>query len=281
MIIIRGTNHYPQDIELTVERSHPALQSESGAAFGIDTGSDELLVIAQEVKRHAMKNLDLNDVSAAIQAAVAREHGLALDGLLLVNPLGIPKTTSGKIRRVPTRKAFMDGSLNILEQWVSERLANWIQREEAETDVGELPPFTVSDDTEVNAAQFRNWISWRLSQIPELRGKDLDLARPFTDYGLDSLVSVQLVNELAEWSGQPFELAKLWELPTIEDLIEHLASNLSRQIAAKTKDDRAPATVRRIDSTVAERLLERLDDLNETEIDQLLAELEGEDPSLD
>ena len=105
--------------------------------------------------------------------------------------------------------------------------------------------------------------------------------RPFAEYGLDSLVSVQLVNELAEWSGYPIELAKLWQLPTIEELIQYLASNLVRQMATKAKGKSASTSTHRIDGKEAERLLERIDDLSEAEIDQLLAELDDEDSGLD
>ena len=61
LIIIRGRNHYPQDIELTVEQSHPALVPASGAAFSVDVDGEERLVVVQEVERH-FKRHDIDAV---------------------------------------------------------------------------------------------------------------------------------------------------------------------------------------------------------------------------
>ncbi|WP_199301018.1 fatty acyl-AMP ligase [Trichocoleus sp. FACHB-90] len=116
VIIIRGQNHYPQDIELTVEKSHPALRPGCGAAFAVEL-KGERLVIVQEVERTYLRKLDVNEVVGAIRQAVAAEHALQIYATVLVKTGSIPKTSSGKIQRHACRSGFLSGSLNVIEDW--------------------------------------------------------------------------------------------------------------------------------------------------------------------
>jgi acyl-CoA synthetase (AMP-forming)/AMP-acid ligase II len=115
LIIIRGQNHYPQDIELTVQKSHPALRPNCGAALSVDIKGEERLIIVQEVERSYLRNLDVQKVVADITQAVAAEHGLQVYATVLVKTGSIPKTSSGKIQRYACRTAFLNGSLNVVE----------------------------------------------------------------------------------------------------------------------------------------------------------------------
>jgi acyl-CoA synthetase (AMP-forming)/AMP-acid ligase II len=116
VIIIRGRNHYPQDIELTVEQSHPALLPGCGAAFSVEIDGEERLVVAQEVARTYLRKLDVNEVVRDIRQAVAQHHQLQVHAVLLLNPGNIPKTSSGKIQRQACRAEFLSGSLNVVRQ---------------------------------------------------------------------------------------------------------------------------------------------------------------------
>ena len=122
LIIIRGRNHYPQDIELTVEQSHPAMKSSCGAAFSVDVAGDERLVIVQEVERH-YRNLDVDEVVGAIRQAVAEHHDLEIYAVLLLKTGSIPKTSSGKLQRQACRASFLDGSLEVVGAWTSNNVA--------------------------------------------------------------------------------------------------------------------------------------------------------------
>jgi acyl-CoA synthetase (AMP-forming)/AMP-acid ligase II len=116
MIIIRGSNHYPQDIELTVENSHPACQVGGGAAFSITVEGTEELVVVQEVRRQA-RNTELDEVIQAIRTSISESHDLQAYAILLIRPLTIPKTSSGKIQRHAARTAYLEESLEVIEQW--------------------------------------------------------------------------------------------------------------------------------------------------------------------
>lgn len=114
IIIIWGNNHYPQHIEQTVEQSHPALRHGCGAVFSVQIDGEEQLVIAQEVERSYLRNLNVDEVVEAIRIAVAREHIAEVYAVLLLKTGSIPKTSSGKIQRHICRARFLDGSLDII-----------------------------------------------------------------------------------------------------------------------------------------------------------------------
>ncbi|MEM7716074.1 MAG: AMP-binding protein [Cyanobacteria bacterium P01_A01_bin.68] len=119
-IIIRGRNYYPQDIELTVEQSHPSLQPGCGAAFGVEiaeNAKEEGLVVVQEVKREGWRSVDIDSVIESIRAAVSKQHQLQIYAVVLLKPGSIPKTTSGKVQRYACRAGFENGSLNAISDW--------------------------------------------------------------------------------------------------------------------------------------------------------------------
>jgi len=115
LIIIRGSNHYPQDLEQTVERSHRALRPSCGAAFSIDAEGAERLVIVQEVNDRA--SVPNEDVVAAIRRALTESHEVHPDAIVLIEPRTIPRTSSGKIQRYACREAFLTGMLDLVHEW--------------------------------------------------------------------------------------------------------------------------------------------------------------------
>lgn len=119
VIIIQGENHYPHDVEATVQAGHDALQPNSGAAFAVDANDKEHLVIVQEVKRTARRNLDGAAVVRAVSLAVAKEHGLTPAAVILIRPLSLDKTSSGKIQRSTCKKKFLEQDLQIIHEWRS------------------------------------------------------------------------------------------------------------------------------------------------------------------
>jgi acyl-CoA synthetase (AMP-forming)/AMP-acid ligase II len=115
VIIIRGRNHYPQDIELTVAQSHPSLRPGHGAAFGLEVNGKERLVVVQEVRGSHVRSVDFDEVLGNVREAVSEEHELQVYDAVLVKPGTIPKTSSGKIQRALCRQRFLAGGLERLE----------------------------------------------------------------------------------------------------------------------------------------------------------------------
>jgi acyl-CoA synthetase (AMP-forming)/AMP-acid ligase II len=110
LIIVRGINHYPQDIEHTVQRLHPAFRRNGGAAFSVsDDSGEETLVIVQEIERTERNRIDPVEMAAVIREGVAEQHELFARHILLIRPGALPKTTSGKIQRSLARRLWTEG----------------------------------------------------------------------------------------------------------------------------------------------------------------------------
>lgn len=118
LIIIRGRNYYPQDIELTVEQSNEVIRPNCCAAFAIEAHGEERLAIVAEVGRNYRK-LNLADVIETIRGRVGEHHELQVHAVVLIKTGGMPKTTSGKLQRYACREKFLTGTLEAIEAWTS------------------------------------------------------------------------------------------------------------------------------------------------------------------
>lgn len=118
VIVIRGVNHYPQDIELTVERSHAALSPGGGAAFSVDRDGEERLVVVHEV---ASQQIVVGEVLAAVRQAVSEAHDLEVHAIVLIRKGTLPRTSSGKVQRQQCRADFLANSLQEVSTWMLRR----------------------------------------------------------------------------------------------------------------------------------------------------------------
>jgi acyl-CoA synthetase (AMP-forming)/AMP-acid ligase II len=114
MIIIRGRNYYPQDIELTVEASHPSLRANCCAAFAVEKDGTERLVVVVEVERTYLRQLNVKDVVADVCEAIIQHHELQVYATVLIRTGSIPKTSSGKIQRRACKEKFLDQTLDFV-----------------------------------------------------------------------------------------------------------------------------------------------------------------------
>ncbi|MBC7336197.1 MAG: hypothetical protein H5U01_08005, partial [Clostridia bacterium] len=115
MIIIHGVNVYPHDIEKTVQEADDRLRPNAGACFAVERDGREQLVIVQEVERRVKEGFD--SIFQAIRRAVALEHELAVDAIILIKPGSIPRTSSNKIQRFACREAYLEGTLEVVAAW--------------------------------------------------------------------------------------------------------------------------------------------------------------------
>ena len=231
LIIIHGSNHYPQDIEITVESSHMALQPGAGAAFSVSDGGMEKLVIVQEVTRQH-RQPDVNEVVSAIRQAVAEKHDLRIFAVVLVKPLSIPKTSSGKIQRRACKEAFLEGNLEIVGEWhVGLSTLNQV-KVQVPDNTGSLAPARTpdansnTDGKQKNSAEtIQSWLVARIAAMQELDPHSIDPRQPFTYYGLGSVQAVSLTGDLEVFLSRTLSPTLAWDYPTIELLAKYLAIN--------------------------------------------------------
>jgi acyl-CoA synthetase (AMP-forming)/AMP-acid ligase II len=111
IVIVRGRKFAPEDIEATAALSHPAVSGTLGAAFSLARGEGEVLVLVQEVTRHAARGAEHDEICAAIRERVVNAHGVSPAAIVLVAPGGVPRTTSGKVQRSRCRALFVSDKL--------------------------------------------------------------------------------------------------------------------------------------------------------------------------
>jgi acyl-CoA synthetase (AMP-forming)/AMP-acid ligase II len=118
LVIIRGKNHYPQDIEWTVEKSDPLIRPGCCAAFSVDINDKEHLVVVAEVddRRQSDQPQSFEALDGIIKRAVARDHELHVHAVVLLKNGGIPKTSSGKVQRHACKIGFLEGNLEVVDQ---------------------------------------------------------------------------------------------------------------------------------------------------------------------
>ena len=119
LIIIRGRNHYPQDLEHCAEEASGLVRAGCVAAFAVEIDGRERVVIVAELERGKRDKADVLAAFDAIRKRLATEHEVATEAIVLVRPNSIPKTSSGKIQRHACRRQFSDESLAVIEQYIS------------------------------------------------------------------------------------------------------------------------------------------------------------------
>ena len=113
LIILQGTNHYPQDIEYTVFTSDEALLNDATAVFSIEQNNMEKLIIVQEIHRHTAQE-NFPSIMANIRQNVIDQHLVETTQILFIKPKSLPKTTSGKVQRRLCKKQFQLGELKLI-----------------------------------------------------------------------------------------------------------------------------------------------------------------------
>ncbi|WP_437926833.1 amino acid adenylation domain-containing protein [Sorangium sp. So ce291] len=206
LIIVRGRNLYPQDVELTAEESHPSVRAGGGAAFSVDVDGEERVVIVQELGRRASTPADPAEIGAAIQSAVADRHEIAVHAVVLIKPGSLPRTTSGKVQRRACRARFLDGSLDAVWRSTLDAPAG------AEAELAE-PPLTALETTLAGI--------WA-----EVLGRArIGRHEEFLSLGGDSLRAMQVSGRVSEALGVDVGPAQLFESATVAALAAWIEAN--------------------------------------------------------
>ena len=203
LIIIGGTNHYPQDIEHTALTAHPALSEAAGAAFAVAGEDGESLAVVHEINL-GHRDANFAAVAAALRAAISEEHQLAVTHLALVRFASLPKTSSGKIQRRRSRELFLAGQL---DAYLTTGAAG-AQIPAAATPAGDSP-LSAEEYSRLHAG---------IAQVLALGPAALDPAAPLLAQGMSSLRAVELQCLLEEKFGVKLEYEDFFEPWTVHRL---------------------------------------------------------------
>ncbi len=205
LIILRGRNLHPQDLELTIERSHPALRPGCGAAFSIEVEGEERLAVVYEVDPR--KPWTPDEVVGTVRRSLSEAHEVQLHALVLLEPGALPKTSSGKIQRRACKAELLAGWPRALLFW---READGVAQ-------GQGAPAPEAPTAPVSVEELETWLVARLSARLRVRPEELAKDVPITSFGLDSLAAVELAHEI-EHLGAVLRMDELLHGPTVAAL---------------------------------------------------------------
>lgn len=228
VVIIRGRNHYPQDIELTVEQSYVGLRTGASAAFSVfsvDVDKEERLIILQEVERSLLRNLDVEQVTKAIRQAVTEHHDLQPYAVLLLKTGSILKTSSGKIQRRACQAAYLAGSLNVVGEW-TQSTSSPVSLPQPTKEFWQRSHLLKQHKSE-QAEAIESWLVSKLAQQLKVSANSIDIHEPFATYGLDSMAAVLISGELAQWLRRQLSPTLVYDYPNIEALARSLSEESS------------------------------------------------------
>ncbi|HCU23862.1 MAG TPA: non-ribosomal peptide synthetase, partial [Deltaproteobacteria bacterium] len=236
VIIIHGQNHYPQDIEESVQKSSPGLRPGCGAAFSVPVEGEEKLVVVQEVDRRYYErrlkqhHVDVGDrrrsdrrqtkvepghdpelrqafdseqVIGAMTQAISEEHELQPYAVVLVKPGTIPKTSSGKIQRHACKQEFLSHKLETIEEW---------KRSAGREEDSELP---IAKDHASVEAWLKDYIAKRLGVAKD----HIHAQEPISRWGLDSLGAIELAHAVELKVGAHLPLSDFLGALTLEQIV--------------------------------------------------------------
>jgi 8-amino-7-oxononanoate synthase/acyl carrier protein len=230
LIIIRGRNYYPQDIEHAVEEASTLVRAGSIAAFAVDVEGRERVAVVAEVERGRREPAEIAAAFEAIRKRLATEHELAVEAIVLVRPNSVPKTSSGKIQRHACKRQFLDGTLEVVDQHIG-----WLQpavpvpgseqpRLARQRPVGEgSRPGRAARELpqEVVQAVFDH-----VRRIAKERAGDLTLDTNIVELGLDSLERMEIVTSLEEAFGARFPEQVLPQIETCREVSEAILDHM-------------------------------------------------------
>ena len=210
LVVIRGVNHYPQDIEKLSQTAHPSINTgNSGAVFSIENDDSQELVLVQEVARNARKNFDASEISNAIVRVIAEAHGVEISTIVFINPASLPVTSSGKIQRRLCKKLYLDNELKPLAIWSNPATKNLDNTE-----------FTTVQNIDTHSLQ--TILQKMVAAKTGLKQEQIDINSSFKDYGLDSLRLTELVENLGDQLGLDLKPTVIFRYPTIKTLSSYL-----------------------------------------------------------
>ncbi|HET8706169.1 MAG TPA: beta-ketoacyl synthase N-terminal-like domain-containing protein, partial [Pseudomonadales bacterium] len=233
LVIVDGRNHYPQDIEDSIQSAHESLRRGCGAAFSVDVSGQEKLVIVQELERRREEQ-DLAVLAQQVRKTVAENHDVQLHAMVFIEYGSLLKTSSGKIRRGAMRDLYLNNGLK--EVFRSELAIETVVA--ASTERAAVPETLEKAAVSKPESELRKKILELLSPHVGLAAHQIDVSLPFSHFGLDSRALVGLSGELEEKLGRRLSPHLFYNYPTVAALTAYLEGESKETAPANTSSVR-------------------------------------------
>jgi acyl carrier protein len=214
LIIIRGQNYIPSDVEYTAESSHANLRKGCSAAFSLQSDGEEKLAVVCEIRKK-VKKAELKDIAAGILRNITESHGINAARLALIKTRTIPKTTSGKIRRKMCKMAMLNNKLEVVYQWEDKKNAEAVAGPAAS---GKKDRVEALEGGSWSQEEVYGWLLERLNSsssnvitVENLKEKSL------ADTGLGSLEQVELVTDFEQKFDCVADIDELMQITSLSE----------------------------------------------------------------
>jgi len=223
MIIIRGQNFSPTDIEVAVEHCHPSLRVDFGVAISVEADDEERLVVVYEIAESGSDVPDISSITRSVANVVADVFELQLHGFVLVKRGTLPKTTSGKVTRAKTRDELLGNELNVVGQWLHPSLHELLGCDTS------CAPAALSAQGQIdNTDHIEDWLFATLADVIGVSRQHIDRDLPFAAQGLSSIGTIELAARLERRMRRPVPTGIAYDYPTIKSLAAHFAGTCSK-----------------------------------------------------
>lgn len=227
LIIINGLNHYPQDIEQTVEAVGAWVRRTFVVAFAIEQAGTERLVVAAELNGRVAEDGG-NALLDALRAAISLQHEIACAAILLLPRGSLAKTSSGKIQRAASKAAYLNG------EWAP--LASWREIPAAQ-DCATTLSVLADPPVALAVTVLERLIRDLFARHKGLPAESFGVLDHFANLGISSRLAVEIAAELEDLVGRPVAATILWEYPNIRALAACLASGGAAETLAVPMDE--------------------------------------------
>ncbi|MFF4694484.1 beta-ketoacyl synthase N-terminal-like domain-containing protein [Streptomyces chattanoogensis] len=236
LIIVRGRNIAPAQLEEAAWRAVPELRPGCAAAFALDGVHGEEVALVAEARRTDLDAEQLAGVARRLRAAVTTACGVGVRLAVVVAPGAVPKTSSGKVRRSLCRDLLRRAALEELHRTDFEARASGAapeRRDEPPARDGSAPP----EGPVRPGKAMAELIARAVAEVLAVPVEEVARDRKWTELGLDSLGTVEAATAIQERLGRDVPVGLLFEQPTVVAL----ADELSRREAAAGAGTDVPA----------------------------------------
>jgi acyl-CoA synthetase (AMP-forming)/AMP-acid ligase II/acyl carrier protein len=206
LIIIRGVNYYPNDLENQIQSNIEEIRPNGGAAFSIIESGEEKLVIVQELQRSQLRENSHSEIIDNIKSIIASENEIEVHAVVLIRTGSIQLTSSGKVKRRETKLQFLAEKLDIISSWVKEEY-NSIN----EMEIKIIEPTNDS---------IKEWLIYWISNNQHIKPDEIDPDKNIMTYGIDSIAAVTLETDINNHYNFNWHVSSFFLNPTINMLAE-------------------------------------------------------------
>lgn len=206
MIIIRGINYYPQDIEWSLSECHPAIQKNGLASFALQ-GTEDNVVIVVEIKRAFIDYADPLNIIHTVYHTLANTLGISCFDIILVKPYSIPRTTSGKLKRLQCLELYENKEFDTLATLITAVKAGPVENDGQK----------LINDSSYDI--IRTYLIQLIKNKVKYQGVvSITDSTNLTEIGMDSLRAMELINAINKDFGIHIDPVTIFQNNTISEL---------------------------------------------------------------